>query len=147
MTVAAALSLASAMTTGGGGVLAHGMAYPLIDMAPAPISHGASVSILLPFVMEFQHITNLTKFARIAEFMGENIKELTLREAAEKSAASFRRLSLDVGMPQRMRDVGIKKEDIPALVDSFFELRRIHADTSCRIADREAVTHLFESAW
>lgn len=147
MAIAAALGLAAAMSTGGGGVLVHGMAYPLRDFAPIPVSHGTSVSLLLPHAMRFQMISNLFRFSRIAELMGEKTEGLQLYEVALKSADAVQKLSEMVGVPQRMRDVNIKKEDIPRLVDSMFELRAFHAEASCRPASREDVRAIYEAAW
>jgi alcohol dehydrogenase len=147
MALAAALGLAAAMSTGGGGVLVHGMAYPLRDYAPVPVSHGTSVSILMPHVMQFQLISNLPRFARIAELMGENIENLSAYEAASRSVVAVRNLSTITGVPQRMRDVKIKKDEIPMLVESMFELRAFHAEASCRPASKDDVRQIFEAAW
>lgn len=147
MALAASLGIAAAMSTGGGGVLAHGMAYPLRDMAPLPVSHGASVSVLMPHIMRFQLPSNLSRFARIATLMGERVDSLPLYEAALKSADAVKRLSAQLGMPQRLRDFGITKEDIPRLVESMFELRAVHANTSCRPASPDEVAHIYEEAW
>lgn len=147
MALAAALGLAAAMSTGGGGVLVHGMAYPLRDFAPVPVSHGTSVSILLPHAMRFQAFSNLPRFAAIARMLGENTVGLNMYEAAAKAADAVEKLSTVVGVPQRMRDVQIKKEDIPMLVDSMFELRAYHAEFSCRPAAKDDVRMIFEAAW
>jgi len=147
MAIAAALGLAAAMSTGGGGVLVHGMAYPLRDFAPVPVSHGTSVSILMPHAMQFQLISNLHRFAKIAELMGENVENLSVYEAASRSVAAVKNLSIIAGVPQRMRDVKILKEDIPKLVDSMFELRAFHAEASCRPATRDDVRQIYEDAW
>lgn len=147
MALAAALGLAAAMSTGGGGVLVHGMAYPLRDFAPVPVSHGTSVSILMPHVMQFQLLSNLPRFTRIAELMGENIEGLSAYEAASRSVIAVKKLSTLTGVPQRMRDVKIKRDDIPILVDSMFELRSFHAEASCRPATRDDVRQIYEAAW
>lgn len=147
MALASSLGLAAGMSTGGGGVLGHGMAYPLRDMASIPVSHGLSVSILLPHIMEFQLISNLNRFSRIAELMGERIEGLSSFDAAMKSIEAVRNLSIRVGLPQRMRDVGIDNDLIPMMVESMFELRAVHAQTSCRPASREDVRRIYEAAW
>ena len=130
-----------------GGRLAHGLAYPLQDMASIEMTHAVSVSLLLPHVMAFDMMSNLNKFARIAKLMGENIDGLTDHEAARKAVAAVHRLAQDVNMPQRMRDFGITKEDISKFVDHMFSLRRIHVDRNCRKASRTDVTQIYEAAW
>jgi alcohol dehydrogenase class IV len=92
-------------------------------------------------------MSNLKKFARVAEIMGENIAGLTEHEAAGRAVAAIHQLTKDVGMPQRMRDFGIRKEDIPGFVDHMFSFRRIHVDRNCRKASRTDVTQIYEAAW
>jgi len=116
-------------------------------MAPIEMTHAASVSLLLPHVMAFDMVVNLKKFARIAELMGENVSGLTEQEAAQTAVDAVHRLAKDVGMPRKMRDFGVGKEDIPTFVDHMFSYRRIHVDGNCRKASREDVTRIYESAW
>jgi len=111
MSVAAALAM-SAVITGGIG-LAHFMNEILGPKAG--ISHGTAVGILLPAVMEYNLIANPAKFARIAEFMGEDISGLSILDAASESVEAVRMLTQDLNLPQRMSDVGITEADIPEM--------------------------------
>jgi len=151
MAIAASMAIAAgramAPSEKWGGRLAHGLAYPLQDMAPIEMTHAVSVSLLLPHVMAFDMMSNLKKFARIAKLMGENIDGLTDHEAARKAVTAVHRLTQDVNMPQRMRDFGIRKKDISGFVDHMFSFRRIHVDRNCRKASRRDVTRIYESAW
>lgn len=142
MAVAAALGFCFIFSGLG---LAHAMAYPL--QLKSQISHGVSCSILLPFVMEYNIPVDLQKYARIAELMGEEIEGLSLRDKAIKSTDAVRKLSIDVEMPQRMRDVGVKKEDIPAFVDNVLTFQPHVVDANPRDASRDAIAKIFEAAW
>ena len=86
--------------------IVHALAYPL--QGQHRVTHGVANSLLLPYGMEFNALSNLCKFAAVAEALGEPIAGLSPRAAAAKSAEACRLLSLDVGIPQRMREVGIK---------------------------------------
>jgi alcohol dehydrogenase class IV len=142
MAVAAALGFCFIFSGLG---LVHAMAYPL--QLKSHISHGVSCSILLPFVMEYNIPVNLPKYARIAELMGEEGEGLSLRDKAIKSTDAVRRLSIDVEMPQRMRDVGVKKEDIPSFVDNVLTFQPHVVDANPRDASKEAIATVFEAAW
>jgi alcohol dehydrogenase class IV len=125
--------------------LAHAMAYPL--QLKSQISHGASCSILIPFVMEYNIPVDLHKYGRIVDLMGEEVEGLSLRDKAIKSIDAVRKLSIDVEMPQRMRDVGVMKEDIPGFVDNVLTFQPHVVDANPRDASKEAITKIFEAAW
>ena len=87
------------------------------------------------------------RFARIAELMGEKIEGLPLREAALKSIDAVRQLGIDIGLPQRLRDIGVKKGQIPKFVDILFTTYGERTKTNIRPLSREDVTRLYESIW
>jgi len=125
--------------------LAHAMAYPL--QLKSQIPHGVSCSLLIPSVMEYNMPVDLHRYARIAEFMGEEVEGLSLRDKAIKSIDAVRNLSIDVDMPQRMREVGVKKEDIPGFVDNVLTFQPHVVDANPRDASKEAIAKIFEAAW
>jgi alcohol dehydrogenase class IV len=118
MSIAAALAM-NAVVTGGIG-LAHFMNEALGPKAK--ISHGAAVAMVLPAVMEYNIISNPRKFAEIAELMGENIKSLSAIDGAEKAVEAVKRLVKDLGLPQRLSDVGINETDIYGLAKQTYEI-------------------------
>ena len=143
LSIAAALGMQAVMCSAAG--IVHSMNYPI--GVKAHITHGAAISIMLPHVMEFNLIGNPAKYARIAQLMGEDISGLSEIEAARKSVEAVRKLSQDVGMPQRLRDVGIKKEDIPGFVDYLFEFQLYGMENNARDLTREEATKIYEAAW
>ena len=72
---------------------------------------------------------------------------LFLRDKAIKSIDAVRKLSIDVEMPQRMREVGVKKEDIPGFVDNTLTFQPHVVNANPRDASREDITEVFETAW
>lgn len=74
------------------------------------VPHGVINAILLPYVMEFNLIGNVSKFAKIAEALGENVTGLTELQAARKSVEAVKELSKDVGLPLGLGEVGVKEE-------------------------------------
>ena len=76
-----ASNLAGMAFTSGGLGATHGLAYPLGTRYH--MAHGRSNAIMLPHVMSYNLIGNLAGYRDIAELMGEEIKGLSLYEAAE----------------------------------------------------------------
>lgn len=142
LAIAAALALQAAMT--GGGSIAHAMSYPV--QMKGNISHGASVALMSPHVMVHNLIANPTKFAKVAEIMGENVAGLSQMDAARKSVEALRKYSRDLRMPQSLSEVGITKEDIPGFVDFLFEFQLYAIDHNAREVTPEDATAIFEAA-
>ena len=95
--------------------LVHATAHQLSTFFNLP--HGLANAILLPRVMRFNLPMNLQKFADIAEAMGVDIRGLSLREAAEKGIQEVEMLSKDVGVPEYLDELGVSKDQIPAMVE------------------------------
>ncbi|MCK4839970.1 MAG: iron-containing alcohol dehydrogenase, partial [Desulfobulbaceae bacterium] len=144
MSVAASLAII-AFNTGGGPTLTHGMGHSL--QAKAHCTHGMSCSIVLPHVMEFNMPACLPRFSRIAELMGERVDGLSSRDAAQRAVEAVIKLSLDVGMAQRLRDIGVKKETIPEVVDILFNVNARTLGNNPRDCSRDDALKIFEAAW
>ncbi|WP_178022536.1 lactaldehyde reductase [uncultured Paenibacillus sp.] len=100
--------------------LVHGMAHPLGAFYDTP--HGVANAILLPTVMAYNAGYTGEKYRDIAKAMGVTGTEaMSLQEARNAAVAAVRQLSLDVGIPAHLREVGVKEVDIPALAISAFE--------------------------
>lgn len=93
--------------------LVHAMAYPLGGMFNTP--HGLANAILLPYVVEYNLIGNLEKYATVAEIMGYDTEGLNDREAAEMAVEAIYQLNSDVGIPGSLSDLDIPKADIPKM--------------------------------
>jgi alcohol dehydrogenase class IV len=117
MSLAACIGMNAAVTSGMG--LCHIVGEYV--QAKAHISHGASLAIMLPAVMEFNLPSNPQKFANIAELLGENISGFSNEEAGAKSILAVKKLIDKVKLPKTMRDVGIKEDDIETMAKHCFE--------------------------
>ncbi|MEK5070928.1 iron-containing alcohol dehydrogenase [Sporosarcina sp. FSL K6-1508] len=87
----------------------HAMAHQLGGVYDMP--HGVANAILLPHVARFNLIANPQRFADIAEFMGENIDGLSVREAADKAIQAIEKISQDVNIPMNLKDLGVRESD------------------------------------
>lgn len=94
-----------------------GLAHAFVVPAGAyfPIPHGLGNAILLPHVMEYNYLAKPEKFARIAELFQEDIKGLSINDAAKKSVDAVKKLMIDIGITQGLKDFGITEEDLPKL--------------------------------
>ncbi|MFP3121880.1 iron-containing alcohol dehydrogenase [Ectobacillus funiculus] len=117
-------SLLAGISLGNAGVGAvHALAYPLGGKFKVP--HGVANSLLLPFVMKYNAVADLEKFAEVAKAMGENVDGLSLREAANRAVQALAQLSEDVGIPASLKDVGVTASDIPALAEEASKIDRL----------------------
>lgn len=105
-----------------------------------PVHHGVANAILLPHVMKFNLIANPRKFTDIAAALGEKVDGLSEREAAELAVKAVRKLSLDVGIPNNLREVGITDDMIPQMAkDSLSAIDRPPNPRVNSLADLEAL--------
>lgn len=113
----------------------HALAYPLQGWHH--VAHGLANALLLPAIVAFNASANLERFARVAEALGKPIGHLSLREAAAASAEACASLAQDVGIPTRLREVGIMAEHVPALVEGALEVSRLLRNNPRPIGARE----------
>ncbi|AIA69618.1 lactaldehyde reductase [Pectobacterium atrosepticum] len=100
--------------------LVHGMAHPLGAFYNTP--HGVANAILLPHIMAYNADYTGEKFRDIAVAMGVNgATDMSIAQAREAAIHAVRQLSHDVDIPPRLRDVGVREEDIPALAQAAFD--------------------------
>lgn len=93
--------------------LVHGMAHPLGSLFDIP--HGVANALLLPTIMEWNMPACLDKYPAIAEAMGVDISGMTREEAAQAACDAVKALSIKVGIPQHLSEIGIKESDIDTL--------------------------------
>jgi alcohol dehydrogenase len=103
--------------------LVHALEYPL--GGAVHVSHGAGNGLLLPFVMRYNLPVRTAAFAKIAELLGENVSGLSEQAAAERAVSAVERIRDRIGIPQRMRDLGLKREQLPALAEKAFAIKRL----------------------
>jgi len=94
--------------------IVHSMAHSLGAFYDTP--HGVANALLLPYVMEYNADSTEDRYRDIAKAMGVNGTEnMTTEEARKAAVDAVRQLAIDVGIPQKLTEIGAKKEDITAL--------------------------------
>lgn len=95
----------------------HGMAHPLSAFYDTP--HGVANAVLLPYVMAFNAEYTGERFREIARMMGvDGVDGMTQEEYRKAAIDAVRQLSIDVGIPQTLQEIGVKAEDLDALADA-----------------------------
>lgn len=95
----------------------HGMAHPLSAFYDTP--HGVANAVLLPYVMEFNKDYTGEKYREIARVMGvEGVDEMSQEEYRNAAIEAVRQLSKDVNIPQTLKEIGVKEEDLPTLAQA-----------------------------
>lgn len=84
------------------------------------VSHGLSNAVCFPAAAEFNLIANPQKYARVAISMGENIQGLTELEAARKAYNAIKSMCKDLGIPDRLRDIGATEDMLPEMAKLSF---------------------------
>ncbi|HQU42699.1 MAG: alcohol dehydrogenase [Planctomycetia bacterium 21-64-5] len=106
-----------------GVALVHAMEYPVGGAVHC--SHGAGNGLLLPFVMRYNLPVRVKQFARVAQLLGEDISGLTEAQGAERAIATVERLKAAIGIPVRLRDLGVTSEQLPLFAQKAFGIKRI----------------------
>jgi alcohol dehydrogenase class IV len=121
--MALAATLAGLAFSNAAVALVHALEYPLGGVLHC--SHGAGNGLLLPFVMRYNLPARTAAFARIAELLGENTRGLSEAAAAEKAIDAVEKLRAAIGIPQRIRDIGGKREQLAGFATKAFAIKRL----------------------
>lgn len=97
--------------------LVHGMAHPLGAFYGTP--HGVANAVLLPHIMAYNADFTGEKYRDIALALGNNhAATLPIEDARQAAVEAVIQLNRDVNIPVRLRDIGMKLEDIDALAEA-----------------------------
>ena len=99
--------------------IVHSMAHPLGAFYDTP--HGVANALLLPYVMEYNaESPSRAKYLDIARAMGVDTAGMSVDEGVAAAVRAVRDLSLSIRIPQRLHEIGVREEDIPALAVAAF---------------------------
>src|SRR5207302_1080259 len=106
-----------------GVAVVHALEYPVGGATHC--SHGAGNGLLLPYVMRFNLSARRKEFAAIARLLGEDVAGLSEDRAAERAITAVERLRADIGIPQRLRDLGVREDQLRGFAEKAFTIQRI----------------------
>ena len=100
--------------------LSHGIGHQLGARCGVP--HGETSAVMMPHVMAFNRETTMTRQAWTAEAMGVDIAGMSEEEAATAAADAVATLVRDdMGLPWRLRDVGVTEADFAGIAKDALE--------------------------
>ena len=120
----------------------HAMSHQLGGMYNLP--HGVCNALLLPHVCEANLMAAQERYADIAEALGENTYGLAVREAAQMAVVAIRALSVDVGIPSPLSELGVQDKDIETMVEHA--QKDVCAATNPRRLNDQEVAAIFRAA-
>src|SRR6516165_5110681 len=113
----------------------HGIGHVLGGTAGVP--HGYTSCVMLPHVLRFNYPVNAGKQARVSEALGRT---------GEPAADLVAQLIAGLGLPSRLRDVGVKPEQFDEIAENSMHDRWIHTNPR-RIEGPTVIRALLDAAW
>jgi len=122
----------------------HAFAYPL--GGEFHLAHGLTNTLMLPYIMRYNILGCPSKFAQMAKAFGEKVEGISELVGAEIAVRFIERLSDDIRVPRRLRDVGIPADAIPRLGEAAMKVTRLLANNPRKVTLEDAVT-IYKSAY
>ena len=121
----------------------HAMAHQLGGYYNLP--HGVCNAVLLPYVMKFNLIGNMTRFKEIAIAMGVRGENMSCSAAAEEGIAAVKRMSQRLGIPANLKVLGVKPEDFAIMAENA--MKDVCSLTNPRTATKEQIIEVYRQAY
>jgi alcohol dehydrogenase class IV len=122
----------------------HALEYPV--GVQTGCTHGAVVGLLLPYVMEYNLPACPHQLAKIAQLLGEETTGLSAWDAASKSIQAVQRIKEDIGIPMKLRDIGVKESDLRSYAETAGTLTRL-LQLNPRPMDADALEIILQNAF
>ena len=122
----------------------HGMAHPLSAFYNTP--HGVANAVLLPYVMKFNAPYTGEKFREIARAMGvKGVDKMSQEEYRRAAIDAVKQLKKDVNIPETLKDINVKEEDLEALSDAA--MADVCTGGNPRPCSKELVLEVYKKAF
>lgn len=142
--MAFAATLAGLAFSNCGVALVHAMEYPVGGAVHC--SHGEGNGLLLPFVMQFTRRERVAEFASLAEFLGEDVAALTPEAAADRAIEAVVALKRRIGIPERLRDLGVTEAMLPEFAAKAYGIKRLMTTTPGQPSEADVLA-IYRAAW
>ncbi len=124
--------------------LHHGLCHVLGGAAGVP--HGIANSIILPHAIRFNADAAAGQLLPAAQAMGISVNGGGPASVMDVTARRISDLVADMRLPQRLRDVGVKHDDLARLAELAFQNATVQNNPR-RIKDAAEIEGLLEAAW
>jgi len=113
-------------------ILTHSLAHCI--GAKYKIHHGTLCGLFLPHVMRFNQEQCAEELSLVAEAMGVDVSGKTKAQAAAAAADAVEDLMKRIGMPLKLRDLGIAEAEIPMIaLDAMTEIPTLANPRKCTV--------------
>jgi alcohol dehydrogenase len=129
---------------GGGGGIANGIAHQLQTRYRA--DQGVANAVLTAPGMRFNRDVLTSGQARLAETLGVRQPGMTDAEAADAAAGAVADLLRRIGMPSRLRDLGVPEADLPAIAEDAMHDFFLQSNPR-PVRDASELVALLSDAW
>lgn len=124
--------------------LHHGICHVIGGATGA--AHGDANSVMLPYVMRFNLDATAAQLALAAEAMGGVVGGQSVEEAAASAAQLVADWVEQMRLPRRLRDIGVREEQLPELARMAFASRTVQNNPK-PITDAAQIEELLQRAW
>jgi maleylacetate reductase len=124
--------------------LHHGVCHVLGGTANVP--HGIANSIILPHAIRFNADATAPQLLPAAETLGISTDGLDPLQVVEAAADKIFDLVGSMHLPQRLRDAGVKEDDLPHLAQLAFQNRTVQNNPK-PVTDAAQLERLLRDAW
>lgn len=120
----------------------HAMAHACGGLCEVP--HGIANAVLLPYGMEYNLDYCPDRYALAAKAWGLETKGLSDKEATKAVIEAIKSLTKELGLPQKLSEVGVKEEDIGKLAEDAISDGSIYNNP--REATEEEIAEVLKKA-
>jgi alcohol dehydrogenase class IV len=122
----------------------HALEYP-VGVATG-CTHGAGNGLFLPYVMEYNIPACPQRLATVARLLGEEVGGLSAWNAAERAVEAVQRLKEEIGIPMRLRELGVARDDLRPLAEATAQISRL-LRANPRPLDADSLEGILQRAW
>ena len=122
----------------------HALEYPM--GVALHCSHGAGNGLLLPYVMDYNFETSVSKFANVFEWLGGDAVGLSQEEAARGAIDRIVALRSEIGIPHRIRELGGNEDQLSDFASKAFGIKRL-MDLNPRVPTEGDLLEILKAAF
>lgn len=122
----------------------HALAYPLGALFDIP--HGLANAVLLPYVMAYNLESAEAKYAQVASLMGAKGSGGTPKALSEAGLEVVKRLSEDIGIPERLGELKIPRSAIEGMAEMAMTVARPIANNPRKMT-KEGAIKIYQAAF
>lgn len=123
----------------------HALAYPIGGTFHVP--HGLSNALVLPHVLRFNATVAAGSYAQIAADLFPDLAGVEGdRERCTAFIDRLGELAVNVGLPTKLRDIGIREEDLGGLARDAMKQNRLLVNNPRVVTELDALA-IYQAAW